>query len=117
MNPDAASHDRRRCPSHLAPLVAALAVLAAGHALAPATALASSFGGWGDTGWSHYDKRECCEDAVWLAQDDAAARCEASGGVPRIRSGTTRGLCDWDARGGGSDRVYRCTAKTDVYCR
>lgn len=97
-------------------LAIAMAVLA-GQAMAPAAASASSYGGWGDTGWNHYDKRECCEDAVWLAQEDGIMRCEATGGVARVRSGTTRGLCDWDARGSGRDRVYRCTAKTDVYCR
>ena len=40
-----------------------------------------------------------------------------AGGAPKVRSGSTRGLCDWDARGDGNDRIYRCTATADVYCR
>ncbi len=117
MNPAVAHNRNGRCSRRLTPLVTALALLVAGLTLAPTATLASSFGGWGDTGWSHYDKRECCEDAVWLAQEDGIERCEASGGSAKVRSGTTRGVCDWDARGGGRDRIYRCTAKTDVYCR
>ena len=79
--------------------------------------LAESYQGWGDTGWEFDNKRDCCEEAVWLAQEDSARLCEMSGGHPRIRSGSARGLCDWDSRGSGYDRLYRCTARADVYCR
>src|SRR4051812_8698090 len=85
--------------------------------LTPAAAPATEYKGWGDTGWSFDNKRDCCEEAVWLAQDDRIGQCESAGGHAKVRSGTTRGLCDWDARGGGRDRVYRCTANTAVYCR
>jgi len=110
---------KHRTPTspRLAAFGAALAALTLAQISAPATALATSYGGWGDTGWNHYDKRECCEDAVWLAQEDGILSCEAAGGSAKVRSGTTRGVCDWDARGSGRDRVYRCTAKADVYCR
>lgn len=90
-------------------------VLAAILLATPAWAV--EYQGYGDTGWTRYDKRECCEEAVLLAQDDSMRQCENAGGVPKIRSGSSRGLCDWDARGDGYDRVYRCTASTAVYCR
>jgi hypothetical protein len=80
-------------------------------------AFATEYQGYGDTGWNWYDKRDCCEEAVFLAQDDSFRQCENAGGAPKVRSGSQRGLCDWDARGDGMDRVYRCQAKTSVYCR
>lgn len=82
-----------------------------------APACAATYYGWGDTGWTFDNKRDCCDEAVWLAQDQAAAACEAAGGRPRMRSGTSRGTCDWDARGGTFDRVYRCTARSSADCR
>ncbi|MFN2427919.1 MAG: hypothetical protein ABR587_15900 [Candidatus Binatia bacterium] len=93
------------------------AVAAVAFAAIASPAFAASYQGWGDTGWTHYDKRECCEDAVWLAQENSILLCENAGGSAKVRSGSTRGLCDWDARGSGSDRVYRCTADTSVLCR
>lgn len=99
-----------------ASLVAAVAVALIASALVT-PALATSYKGWGDTGWNFYDKRDCCEEAVWLAQEDSMIQCENAGGAPKVRSGSTRGLCDWDARGGTADRIYRCTATADVYCR
>ncbi len=80
-------------------------------------ALADSHKGWGDTGWNHDNKRDCCEDAIWLAQEDSMNLCEMAGGHPKVPSGSSRGLCDWDARGSGRDRVYRCVGRADVYCR
>ena len=82
-----------------------------------ATALAASYYGYGDTGWTHVNKRDCCEDAGWLAQDDSAWQCETAGGHPRIAGGSVRADCDWDTRGTGRNRVYRCTARANVYCR
>jgi hypothetical protein len=84
---------------------------------AAAPAMAGSYQGYGDTGWTHDNKRDCCDDAGWLAQDDSAYRCESAGGHPKITSGTIRAVCDWDARGAGRDRIYRCTASTTVHCR
>lgn len=95
-------------------IVLAAALLVATSAT---TALATSYEGYGDTGWTFDNKRDCCEEAVWLAQEDSIRRCEEAGGVPRVRSGSTRGLCDWDARGDSWNRVYRCTATSSVYCR
>jgi hypothetical protein len=93
-------------------------VLAALAAVVIATpAFAVEYQGYGDTGWNWYDKRECCEEAVFLAQDDSVRQCQNAGGVAKVRTGSTRGLCDWDARGDGLNRVYRCTASTAVYCR
>ena len=80
-------------------------------------AFATEYAGYGDTGWNWYDKRACCEEAVFLAQDDSFRQCQAAGGAPKVRGGSQRGLCDWDARGDLDDRVYRCQAKTSVYCR
>jgi hypothetical protein len=91
-------------------------------AIVMATAVATpsfavEYQGYGDTGWNWYDKRDCCEEAVALAQDHSILQCENAGGTAKIRSGSSRGLCDWDARGDGFDRIYRCTASTAVYCR
>lgn len=98
-------------------LCAITAVFAIATVATVAPAMAGGYQGWGDTGWTYYDKRECCEEAVWMAQDESARACLDTGGNPKIRSGTSRGLCDWDARGGTHDRIYRCTAKTTVDCR
>jgi hypothetical protein len=92
-------------------------MLGASMLLAPAAASAATYEGYGDTGWSHDNKRDCCEDAVWLAQDNAAASCEDAGGQPKLRSGSARGSCDWDADGNSFDRVYRCKARARVECR
>lgn len=83
----------------------------------PVSAVAGSYQGYGDTGWTHGNKRDCCDDAGWLAQDESALACEEAGGTPKISSGSVRAVCDWDARGSGRDRVYRCTARASVYCR
>jgi len=93
----------------------ALAISLLASVLTASSALA--YQGWGDTGWNWYDKRDCCEEAVWLAQEASIRACEDAGGTAKVRSGSTRGLCDWDARGDGRDRLYRCTADTDVLCR
>ena len=100
-------------PRNLLIAVSAVAMLL----LAGAAAMAASYHGFGDTGWDFENKRDCCEEAVWLAQEDSMRLCEMAGGHPKVRSGSTRGICDWDARGSGRDRLYRCTAKADVYCR
>ena len=81
---------------------------------AAAIAAASDWDGYADTGWRYRDKRSCCEDAIVAAQEDSIANCEHSGGVPAVsRSGSARGNCDWDSKGG----TYRCTATASVRCR
>lgn len=94
-----------------------VAVLAAVLLWSQVPAAASDYTGWGDTGWNHDNKRDCCEDAVWLAQEDSIRRCELTGGQARVRSGTMRGFCDWEARGDRRNEVFRCKADTKVECR
>lgn len=105
------AHRRLRFRAPLLLLGAAFALMLDAR---PASA---SYPGYGDTGWTHDNKRDCCEDAGWLAQEDSALRCQDAGGRPKVRSGSIRAQCDWDAQGGGRDRVYRCTARTSVDCR
>lgn len=111
-----ASRRLRHGPSRAREALGA-ALLAAGVLLAPSACLATSFEGYGETGWDYDNKRDCCDDAVYFAQDHAIASCEQSGGQARIRSGSARGSCDWDARGASYERVYRCTARSRVDCR
>jgi hypothetical protein len=100
-----------RCRIHSIALLAALLLWS------PLPAAASDYTGWGDTGWKHDNKRDCCEDAVWLAQEDSIRRCELAGGQARVPSGTMRGFCDWEARGDRRDEVFRCKAEAKVACR
>jgi len=83
------------------------------------TAEATQYAGWADTGWSYYDKSECCAEAIAEAEDDSAWRCEAAGGWPQGPSrGQRRGSCRWrwrhDERG---DRMYRCQATAKLRCK
>lgn len=98
-------------------LAAGAALFGAATFLAPASGEAATYEGYGDTGWGFDNKRDCCEEAVWLAQDNAAASCEDAGGQPKVRSGSARGSCDWDADGDAFNRVYRCKARARVDCR
>ena len=77
---------------------------------------AAAYIGSGDTGWTENNQRDCCADAVGLAQDNSAAMCENSGGRPKINRSFDRGLCNWDTQGDDDDPVYRCTATADVDC-
>jgi len=81
-------------------------------------ALAAQFPGWGDTGFTFYSKRDCCAEAIALAQEDSAARCVTSGGIPKPTSGTRRGSCQWEWTTDASYRqVYRCVSEAAVWCR
>jgi hypothetical protein len=82
----------------------------------PSAAWATSYVGWGDTGWTEDNQRDCCADAVGAAQDDSANRCQNSGGEPKINRSFDRGLCNWNAQGDDDDTVYRCTANAQVDC-
>jgi len=85
--------------------------------LAP-LAHATSYPGYGDTGWSFVDKNECCQTAIAWAQEDSMVRCEASGGLPSTRFGMKRGTCKWQTRSDGyGRRVYRCWSETSIPCR
>jgi hypothetical protein len=79
---------------------------------------AAEYKGWGDTGWTQYSKRACCDLAIELAQEDSIERCMTAGGVPRVRRGMRRGACEWQSlQDGWGDIVYRCKARTSVGCR
>jgi hypothetical protein len=80
--------------------------------------LAAQYPGWGDTGWDYGSRRECCDAAIALANQDSANRCIESGGIPRATTGVRRGSCttDWtyDDEGG---QLLRCYSETAVWCR
>jgi hypothetical protein len=100
-----------------ASLIAVASVLL-GVLLPASAAQAARYGGWADTGWAHYDKSECCEDAIIGAQEDSMDRCEWAGGSPNARFGTRRGSCRWHWRTDAwGQRVYRCTSSAKVHCR
>lgn len=81
-------------------------------------ASAANYQGYGDTGWSFLNKRDCCDAAIAWAQEDSMVRCEQSGGLPSTRFGTRRGTCKWQWRQDGyGQRVYRCWSETTVNCR
>jgi hypothetical protein len=100
--------------------LAAIVALLAFVPLTPGTAVPASYAGFGDTGWNFEDKRICCQSAVSLAQSESIRLCERAGGDARLfpagNTKGTRGLCDWDGKGNGFNRVYRCIARTDVHC-
>ena len=84
-----------------------------------AVATAAQYPGWGDTGWVHASRRECCNAAIAIAADYSAQACVDSGGVPRpFRGGVQRGTCqlqwDQDAAGG---MLYRCYGESMIWCR
>jgi len=88
--------------------------------LLPAAARAAQYPGWGDTGWSHTNKRECCVDAIEIAAEYSAQACMTAGGVPRPFAGASqRGTCssEWSQGGGGGGLTYRCYGEASVWCR
>lgn len=97
-------------------LALVLSLALAGAAL-PTIASGAQYPGSSDTGWSWYDKSDCCAEAIALAQEDSMFRCERAGGFPSARFGLRRGNCQWrynvDAYG---DRVYRCWGEARVTC-
>ena len=103
---------RRKNHSLVRGVAAALLIVATS-----ATVHAAEYEGAGNTGWIWNNQRDCCDDAVAIAQQDSAVRCRDSGGVPKIPGGLARGMCDWETQGDTLDRVYRCTATANVPCR
>jgi len=88
--------------------------------LAAGSASAAQYPGWSDTGWLWAGKRECCNLAIDLANEDSVGRCLDAGGRPRAFSGgQRRGSCSWqwsqDPSSGGT--MYRCTSQASVFCR
>ncbi len=81
-------------------------------------ARASEYPGWGDTGWSYDNKRDCCHGAIDIAAQYSAQACENSGGMPSQFAGVSqRGTCtaQWmQAADGGL--IYRCHGEASVWC-
>jgi len=103
----------RRTATYRCALVSAILLVAlAGNARA-------DYEGWSDTGWSYRTKRDCCEAAIRLAQENSVRNCRAAGGLADLSFGrnSARGECDTqmqsDGRGG---RVYRCHGTASVDC-
>ena len=94
-----------------------LALLAAMSVGAVATA--AQYPGWGDTGWVHASRRECCNSAIAIAIDYSAQACVNSGGVPRpFRGGVQRGTCQVQWNQDAADgMLYRCYGEASVWCR
>lgn len=86
--------------------------------LTAASAHAGTFAGYATTGFEYTNKAECCEDAIFAAQDNAALDCERSGGYPNLRANSARGRCDWATKRGSDGRsVFKCAANVNVPCR
>jgi hypothetical protein len=99
------------------PTLLAVVLCTLGVVALPGRLAASNYTGYGDTGFAHTSKAKCCEDAVFIAQDNSAADCERAGGYPDFRRTSARGRCNWETRRGNGRTVYRCTATSSVYCR
>jgi hypothetical protein len=96
-----------------------VAVVVATILVAATGASAAQYQAWGDTGWVYASKRECCDAAIAIAQDQSAALCLNTGGVPRPPMGNgRRGVCtsEWSQDGSGG-MVYRCYAEAALWCR
>lgn len=93
-------------------------VVAVAALLVAAPAFAAQYPGWGDTGWLYAGKRDCCIQAIAIAQDYSARACMESGGQPRPTTGQQRGTCQaqWmqDPEG---NMMYRCYGEAAVWCR
>jgi len=97
-------------------------LLAASFVLALAAlsvaAWAATYPGYGDTGFGFSNRGECCEEAVFLAQEDSAAACERIGGYAEYSRSAARGRCQTQRkRDSDGFTVFRCTATATVQCR
>ena len=94
------------------------ALLVAAAIFAPCPASAGNYKGYGETGFVHDRKRDCCDEAVELAAEDSALSCERAGGFADYDPRRVRGSCEaeWrqDRRG---DLVYSCRSTVTVRCR
>ncbi len=87
---------------------------------APLVAGAAQYPGWGDTGWAHTSRRECCSAAIAIANDYSAQACINSGGVPSaFRGGGQRGTCEveWTQDDYSGGMIYRCYGEAAIWCR
>ena len=81
-------------------------------------ARAAQYPGWGDTGWVHASKRECCNAAIEIAAEYSAQACVTAGGVPRPFAGASqRGTCTAEWMEDGGEVLYRCSRAASVWCR
>ena len=80
---------------------------------------AGQYPGRGDTGWVDAGKRECCDHAIALAQEDSGNACRLAGGAPNpMRGGIQRrGFCQWESAVDDGVRYFRCYAEATVPCR
>ncbi len=94
-----------------------LATVAGAVLLTAAPLQAAQYPGWGETGWCCYSKRECCDEAIAIAQEASAWNCEMAGGTPRP-SGSRRGSCSWElTQDESGSAIYRCASEAVVHCR
>ena len=83
------------------------------------TASATSYPGWGDTGWIYASKYQCCNQAIAIASQYSAQACVTAGGNPRsFAGGGQRGSCtsEWQQDETGA-MMYRCYGDASVWCR
>lgn len=86
--------------------------------LAATGARAAQYAGWGDTGWVHASKRECCNAAIEIAAEYSAEACVTAGGVPRAFAGASqRGTCSAEWMQHEGSLLYRCYGEASVWCR
>jgi len=97
--------------------VAILAPLLVASFAVPASA--TSYPGWGDTGWIYASKYQCCNQAIAIATQYSAQACVTSGGNPQsFAGGGQRGSCtsEFQQDDTGS-MMYRCYGEASVWCR
>ena len=83
-------------------------------------AAAREFSAYGDTGWVYASKRDCCNGAIAIAQNNSMVACQESGGVPSpMRGGVQRrGFCQWEsAVDANGATAFHCQAQATVPCR
>ena len=89
-------------------------------ALVASVASAAQYPARGDTGWVYAGKRDCCNAAIAMAQENSAAACLTVGGRPNpMRGGVQRrGFCSWQSTSDASGAtLFRCQAEATVPCR
>lgn len=85
-----------------------------------ADASAGQYPAYGDTGWVYAGKRDCCNEAIAIAQEQSALACRGVGGTPSpMRGGVQRrGFCSWESAQDDDGAVaFRCRAEATVPCR
>jgi len=100
----------------LIPLLATIALLV----VPTSHAAAAQYPGYGDTRWIHAGKRDCCNEAIALAQNESAAACRNVGGTPSPTRGGVqrRGFCQWEsAVDDDGVTLFRCYAEASIWCR